>query len=348
MPPKSHSTTSPSADHAVARVVVRARRVGARRRRWRSWRARGPPSSIRSTSSRCTSSSVRPANGRVAHRRGDVVDDARGGAQRVDLGRVLHDPQRAGDVGRPPERDVGQRRPAGRGRTGPTCGRRSRRRARRRARRAPATTSIGSSVSSHGIELERVGLLDDPRRLEPRDHEHRVAVGRHARASSAARAASPRSPVRYGRSAPSRAAARRRRARPSARARAPRAHRRSRRRQQRAEPRPDGERSVRRGALGVVAGADERPGLDVARSRGPRRRRPARRTRRASTSARPAGAARDGRRYWPSVRMSTPTLRRSAIAPRSSSAVSPMPRMMPDLVSRPASLARPSSASDRK
>ncbi len=37
--------------------------------------------------------------------------------------------------------------------------------------------------------------------------------------------------------------------------------------------------------------------------------------------------------------MSTPTLRRSAIAARSSSAVSPIPRMIPDLVTRPASFA---------
>ena len=54
----------------------------------------------------------------------------------------------------------------------------------------------------------------------------------------------------------------------------------------------------------------------------------------------------DGRRYWPRVRMSTPTPRRSVIAARSSPASSPMPRIRPDLVVRPASFARASTASD--
>ena len=83
-----------------------------------------------------------------------------------------------------------------------------------------------------------------------------------------------------------------------------------------------------------------------ARSRAPRRSRRARRTRRASTTARPAGARADGRRYWPSVTMSTPTPRRSASAPRTSSSVSPMPRMMPDFVDEPGRL-RPAEHRER-
>ena len=97
----------------------------------------------------------------------------------------------------------------------------------------------------------------------------------------------------------------------------------------------DGSRRRRSAALrrplGVVAGAHERARLDVARSPRP--------SANAPSSANSSGVhhratgrcRRDGRRYWPRVRTSTPTLRRSAIAPRTSSAVSPMPEDDPRL-----------------
>ena len=76
---------------------------------------------------------------------------------------------------------------------------------------------------------------------------------------------------------------------------------------------------------GVVAGADERRRLDVleAERRAPRP--SSRRTRRGGSSARAAGASRDGRRYWPIVRMSTSTARSASNASVSSSRVSPSP-----------------------
>ena len=129
----------------------------------RSW----PPSSMRSTSSRCTSSSVRPANGRSRITRGDVVDDRGGGAQRVDLGRVLHHPQRTGDVGGAPERDVGQRALEVEHEAGPRV-------VADRGRRDVGVDA--GDEPGHDLDrvvglvpreqLERVGLLDDARRLE--------------------------------------------------------------------------------------------------------------------------------------------------------------------------------------
>ena len=70
----------------------------------RSW----PPSSIRSTSSREMSASVRPAKGRVPHGQGHGVDHPGGRPQRVDLGGVLLRPQRPGDPGRAQERRLRQ------------------------------------------------------------------------------------------------------------------------------------------------------------------------------------------------------------------------------------------------
>ena len=95
---------------------------------------------------------------------------------------------------------------------------------------------------------------------------------------------------------------------------------------------------------GVVARPHERARLDVREAERLARRPGSRRTRPASTSGATGQVlARVGRRYWPSVTMSTPTARRSASAARTSSAVSPMPRIRPDFVTRPASLARPST-----
>ena len=51
-----------------------------------------------------------------------------------------------------------------------------------------------------------------------------------------------------------------------------------------------------------------------------------------------------GRRYWPTVTMSTPTAWRSAKVAATSSSVSPMPTMRLDLVTRPAAFARASTA----
>ena len=87
-----------------------------------------------------------------------------------------------------------------------------------------------------------------------------------------------------------------------------------------------------RGSWSARAGPPRR-----ARSPSASRVRPAsRRTRRASTTARPAGAAPIGRRYWPSVTMSTPTAAQvgeRGRAPRRR--VSPIPRMRPDFVDEP-------------
>ncbi|SLJ82227.1 Uncharacterised protein [Mycobacteroides abscessus subsp. abscessus] len=55
----------------------------------------------------------------------------------------------------------------------------------------------------------------------------------------------------------------------------------------------------------------------------------------------------DGRRYWVMVRMSQPASCRSRIASVTSSGVSPMPRIRFDLVTRPASRAAVSTASER-
>ena len=163
-----------------------------------------------------------------------------------------------------------------------------------------------------------------PRRRRRGSDEHGEPLERHRLVAGEVRAGRRRST----------AAGRRRRARACApRALAPW---RSASARQRARSRPVSRRS--RARFGVVARAHERAGLDVAEAEALGVGAELGELRRASTSGRPAGAGADGRRYWPSVSTSTPTLRRSAMAPRTSSAVSPMPRMMPDLVSRPASV----------
>ena len=160
------------------RLVVRAGGVARRRRRSRSSPARGPAASMRSTSSRCTSSSVRPANGtrsRISAAIASTACAAR--AQRGDLVGVLHHADRADDVGR-------ARRTS---HDGSARWRSSTNRAHvwspiaTRARRAPdepATIAIGSSVSSHGTISNSSGCGDDARRLEPGHDERRVAVAR--------------------------------------------------------------------------------------------------------------------------------------------------------------------------
>ena len=100
-------------------------------------------------------------------------------------------------------------------------------------------------------------------------------------------------------------------------------------------------------SLRVVAGANERSGLDVAEA-----------------EALGVGAQLGELRGRPPTGDRQVLARRPEVLPerqhvdadvaqvgdgaRTSSAVSPMPRMMPDLVSRPASAARPSRASERK
>ena len=200
-----------------------ARGAGSRRsrprRRSRSSPARARASSIRSTSSRCTSSSVRPANGRVAHLRRDRVDRVRG-ARAAPRSRRRPSPSATAPMT--------SRRAA-----------RTRRRAARRwsastnrahvwspiatrappARRARRRSAIGSSVSSHGTISNRSGCGVDARRLEPRarrarrrpsrgQHEHREPLERHRLVAGEVRQVGARP----------RAAARRRRARPCARA----------------------------------------------------------------------------------------------------------------------------------
>ena len=177
MPPKSQSTTSPSAITrslgswcglaALAPAATMAKFA-------RSW----PPSSMRSTSSRCTSSSVRPANGRSRISARDVVDDRGRGAQRVDLGGVLHHAQRSGDVGGAAERDVGQRALQVEHEPGPgVVADRGGRGVGREADDQPGHERDRVVGLVPRDELERVGLLDDARRLERGIDEHRVAVG---------------------------------------------------------------------------------------------------------------------------------------------------------------------------
>ena len=92
------------------------------------------------------------------HRCGDVVDDAAPRAQRVDLVGVLHHPQRTGDVGRAPERDVGQRALQVEDETGPRVVADGRRRRRRRAVDQPGDDArSGSSVSSQGTTSNASG-----------------------------------------------------------------------------------------------------------------------------------------------------------------------------------------------
>ncbi len=87
----------------------------------------------------------------------------------------------------------------------------------------------------------------------------------------------------------------------------------------------------RRRLAGVVARAGERRGLDVAMpSASPA---PRRRSNSAGAQQRATGRwSPVGRRYWPMVTMSTPTPRRSARVATTSSSVSPMPTIRPDLV----------------
>ena len=159
-----------------------------RRRRSRSSTARGRASSIRSTSSRCTSSSVRPANGRVAHLGRDRVDRAAAAPQRGDLVGVLDHPHRR----RAPSRRARTRSPGaragGRARSAAQVwspiaaragraderapparsGRRSRPTARSRTGRAAPSTR-GASRRGH----------DEPRVAVARQHEHREPFERH-------------------------------------------------------------------------------------------------------------------------------------------------------------------------
>ena len=91
---------------------------------------------------------------------------------------------------------------------------------------------------------------------------------------------------------------------------------------------------------GVIRRAGERARLHVREPHGRARGRAARRTRRACSSGPPGRWLSEGRRYWPSVRMLTSLRRRSRMQTSTSSHSSPMPRMMPHLVSAPGSMRR--------
>ena len=330
MPPKSQSTTSPCAITRSLGSWCGLARVGARRRRWRSSAARDRARACARRARGARRARCGPRTDGRASRRRSSSTAVRGGAQRVDLGRVLHDAQRSGDVGGAAERDVGQRVLEVEHEAGPRvvadrgASTRADRRARRRSRSGPRSPPTARSANASGCSTTRGASSRG-------HHEHRVAVGgQHEHREPLERHRLVAGEVRQVGAG-----------RQQQDVDAELAHPRPRPRRAASDVhRLDGvtehqaDESLRR-RLGVVAGADERARLRRGRSRGPRRRRRARRTRRASTSARPAGAGADGRRYWPRVRMSTPTLRRSAIAPRTSSAVSPMPRMMPDFVTQP-------------
>ena len=104
----------------------------------------------------------------------DPVDGGSRPAQRLDLGGVLHRPQRAEHRLGGAERAAWADGPGGRARSAPRCGRRGR--PRRDDPASSATSSTGSSVSSHGAQREHVGPLDDPGRLEPGHDERGLAV----------------------------------------------------------------------------------------------------------------------------------------------------------------------------
>ena len=144
---------------------------------------------MRSTSSRCTSSSVRPRERAAAHVGGDLVDGAapRPCSAAISAASLT---MRIGPVTsrRADERGRAAARAGGRARSGPTCGRRSRPRVappdepRRRARSGRRSRPTGRSRTASGCG-------DDARRLEAghdelgvavaREHEHREPLERH-------------------------------------------------------------------------------------------------------------------------------------------------------------------------
>ena len=179
------------ADPVLAGLVMRAGgvRPGATiakfTRRWPSATSRRPMSFD-------TSASVRPTSGMSPRLQlgGDAIGGHRGTTQRGDLGGVLHGAQRAHHLAPLAERGLRHAGLEVDEEAGPRAI------TDRRGRGVPAslaTISTGSSVSSHGtIENSSGCSTRGAPRAEARRASHRRPPG--ARASSAARAASPRSP----------------------------------------------------------------------------------------------------------------------------------------------------------
>ena len=183
----------------------------------------------------------------------------------------------------------------------------------------PPTIATGSSVSSHATQPEQVRAILDARRLEAGHDQRRLFLGRHDQ---------HREPLERHRLVAGEA----RRSAPtdSSSASTPSSAMRARTRASRSlktfTPRPLTATTASRYRLGAsaasarAAGVVARPGRAASTRRG---RNPsrcaryarARRTRRASTTAPPAGDARSGAGTGRCVAMSTPTARRSRDAP---------------------------------
>ena len=113
---------------------------------------------------------------------------ARRGAQRLDLGRVLHHAQRAGDVGRAAEARRRAARAGGRARSGPRCGRRSRPwsrcadRARRRSRSGRRSRPTGGPRTRRAARRRaapRAAGTTSTASPSARQHQHREPLERH-------------------------------------------------------------------------------------------------------------------------------------------------------------------------
>ena len=161
-------------DHAVGRIVVRARRVGPGGDDGEVGAlVTGVEHALDELPVDVDLAPAREALG--AHGFGDRVDRDRRGTQRVDLGRVLDDAQRSGDVDRTAEVRARQRglQLDDEARPGVIADRGG-------GRLAHEPGDDGDRVLGlfPRADRERVGPLDDAWRLEARHHEHRVAVGR--------------------------------------------------------------------------------------------------------------------------------------------------------------------------
>ena len=313
------------ADHAVAGLVVRARAVRARWRRWRSSPARGR----RRASARRARGARRPrcvprTAGRASRRRSRRRHAAAARSAAISAASFT---MRSGPV-----TSLAFRNRA----LGSAAWRSSTNRAHVwspiAARRRPSPTepdddrATGSSVSSHGDDLEHVGLRLDPRapraagprasrRPSRRHDEHREPLERHRLVAGEVRQVGADRQQQHVDAE----------LRPSAPAPAPSARRTSRL----SVGAHDGRSGGRRRELGARRrdGASTAPprtrGSSSARAAPPRRGRSrgsrayvAERANSSGVHHRTTGrCCADGRRYWPSVRMSTPTSRRSAIAP---------------------------------
>ena len=165
-------------DHAIRSGRGAGSPRSARWRRWRSWRARDRRRACARPARGARRARVRPAKGasRMASR--DVVDRPCAAARSASISAASFT-MRSGPVTSVARRNA-------------TSGRA---RCRSSTKRAHVWSPIAADVAARPTDeagddrrsdrrsrprraLERVGLLDDPRRLERGHHEHRVAVGR--------------------------------------------------------------------------------------------------------------------------------------------------------------------------